>query len=131
MRPASWLTELKASKFFRTAKDQRCAKTNHKSQLYWHSFLLGASSGVGQKPVRFQISCAQDAQGTLTVTLNVASSVGLVTGPDGQQKVVVANAAATSDNVSSLRYVRLTDVNAADGSASQRDGNASRKRRKK
>lgn len=94
--------------------------------------LLGASSGVGQNssPVS-DIPRARSAQGTLTVTLNVVSSVGLVTGTDWQQKVVVANAAAASDNVSSLRYVRLTDVNASDSSASQRDGNASRNRRKK
>ena len=63
--------------------------------------------------------------------MTVASSVGIVTGFDGQQRVVVANAVAASDNVSSLRYVRLTDVNGPRGKASQSNGNISRKTRKK
>ena len=71
------------------------------------------------------------AQGNLTVTLTVVSSVGLVTGRDGQQRVVVTNVAAASDNVSSLRYVRLTDVNGPGGKASQSDENISRKTRKR
>jgi len=63
---------------------------------------------LGKIPVRFQIlPNAGLAQGSLTVTFNVVSFIGgLVTGPDGQQRVVVANAVAASDNVSSLRYVR-------------------------
>ena len=65
------------------------------------------------------------------MTLTVVPSVGLVTGPDGQQRVVVANAVAASDNVSSLRYVRLTDVNGPRGEASQSNENISRKTRRK
>jgi hypothetical protein len=53
------------------------------------------------------------AEGRLTVTATVVSSVGLVVGPDGEQKMVVANAADPRDNVSRLQpvvMVKLTPV---------------------
>jgi hypothetical protein len=53
------------------------------------------------------------AEGTLTVTATVVSSVGLVVGPDGEQRMVVANAADPRDNVSTLQpiiKVQLTTV---------------------
>ena len=94
--------------------------------------LTGVCAAFGQRSNAFPNSAGSGhAQGTLTVTLTIASSVGLVTGPDGQPRVVVANAAAASDNVSSVRYVRLTDVNTSDGSASQATRKISRKLRKK
>jgi hypothetical protein len=75
--------------------------------------LLGSFAAFGQRSNAVpDLAGSRRAQGTLTVTLTVASSVGLVTGSDGQHRVVVANAVAASDNVSSLRYVRLTDVTA-------------------
>lgn len=39
------------------------------------------------------------------VTTTVVSSVGLVTGPNGEQRVVIANAADPKDNVSRLQLV--------------------------
>jgi hypothetical protein len=90
--------------------------------------LLGVCAAFGQRAhAGPDLSGSGRAQGSLTVTMTVVSSVGLVTGPDGQQRIVVANAVAASDNVSSLRYVRLTDVNSSNGSASQATGNALRK----
>jgi hypothetical protein len=52
------------------------------------------------------------AEGSLTVTLTVVSSVGLVVGPDGEQRLVVANAADPRDNISRLDTiaVKLTPV---------------------
>ena len=74
--------------------------------------LLGTFAAFGQRANAVpDLAGSGRAQGTLTVTMTVASSVGIVTGSDGQQRIVVANAVAASDNVSSLRYVRLTDVN--------------------
>jgi len=43
------------------------------------------------------------AHGQLTVTATVVASVGVVTGPDGQPKVIFANGAAPSDSVSFLQ----------------------------
>jgi hypothetical protein len=43
------------------------------------------------------------AQGQLTVEVTVVASVGLVAGPDGVLRLVVANAPDAADNVSSLR----------------------------
>ena len=52
------------------------------------------------------------ADGRLTVTATVVASVGLVTGPDGEQHLIVANAADPRDNVSHLDAVsvKLTPV---------------------
>jgi hypothetical protein len=46
---------------------------------------------------------AHSAQGQLTVTVTVVASVGLVTGPDGVQRLVVANGSDVADNVSFLK----------------------------
>lgn len=70
------------------------------------------------------------AEGTLTVTLSVTSSVGVVTGPDGRQRIVVANAAAASDNVSRVQYVPLNEVKSS-GVVCQPGGNSVRKARRK
>jgi hypothetical protein len=94
--------------------------------------LTGISRSAGQhSSPAVKIPATGQAQGSLAVTLTVVSSVGLVTGPDGRQRVVVANAAAASDNVSSLQYVRLTDVRNSGGSTSQPHGTSSREMRKK
>jgi hypothetical protein len=47
----------------------------------------------------------RSAQGTLTVTVTVVTSVGVITGPNGEQKVVIANAADPADNVSWLQAI--------------------------
>jgi len=48
-------------------------------------------------------SLGNSAQGQLTVTVTIVASVGLVTGPDGVQRLVVANAPDAADNVSFLK----------------------------
>ena len=45
------------------------------------------------------------AEGRLTVTATIVSSVGLVAGPDGEQRIIVANAVDPKDNVSRLQRV--------------------------
>jgi hypothetical protein len=51
-------------------------------------------------------SSAYAAEGKLTVTATVETSVGLVFGADGEARLVVANAPIKSDNVSTLRPVK-------------------------
>jgi hypothetical protein len=46
------------------------------------------------------------ASGTLTVTAIVVTSVGLIIGPDGEPKLVVANAVDAGDNFSRLATAR-------------------------
>lgn len=43
------------------------------------------------------------AQGTLTVTLTVVASVGVIIGPDGEQKLIIANAADPADKIAYLQ----------------------------
>lgn len=50
------------------------------------------------------------AQGSLTVTATVVSSVGLVIGPDGEQRLIVANAADPADNVSFLQRTQAVSL---------------------
>lgn len=45
------------------------------------------------------------ASGTLSVTAIVVTSVGVIIGPDGEPKLVVANATDAADNFSQLRPV--------------------------
>ena len=47
------------------------------------------------------------AQGTLTVRVTVAASVGVVIGPDGEQRLFIANAADPADNISRLQPVAM------------------------
>lgn len=49
------------------------------------------------------------AEGQLTVTLTVVTSVGAVMDANGQPKLIVANSPDPQDNVSSLKVVQLTD----------------------
>jgi hypothetical protein len=58
---------------------------------------------------------AGNAQGILVVMATVVTSVGLVIGPDGEQRMILANAADPVDNVSRLQPVmvmKLTPVDA-------------------
>ena len=57
------------------------------------------SAGTLQGPAQ-----AGSARGELTITLTVVSSVGLVTGPDGVQRLVLANA-PEADNVSAMKVL--------------------------
>src|SRR5262245_32903104 len=56
-----------------------------------------AAQSVGAHP---------SGHGQLSVTATVVSSVGVETGPDGQPRIVVANALDPKDNVSSLQLVK-------------------------
>jgi hypothetical protein len=55
----------------------------------------------------------KSAQGTLTVTATVVSSVGIVMGIHGEQVLIVANAPAAKDNVLALTAVQTASPNAA------------------
>lgn len=80
------------------------------------TFLLFASSfSFGQSINPAPNAPKAQAQETLTVTLSVVSSVEVIIGTHGQQRIVVANAAAASDNVSSVHYVRLNEVKSSSG----------------
>jgi hypothetical protein len=58
--------------------------------------------------------------GTLTVTVTVDTSVGVLKGPDGQQRIVIANAADAADNVS--HFVMLIDRPATTSAEKTRKG---------
>jgi hypothetical protein len=47
----------------------------------------------------------KSAQGQLTVTATVVSSVGIVIGPNGERMLVVANAPAGKDNLTAMSAV--------------------------
>ena len=49
-------------------------------------------------------------QGNLTVTLTVVSSVGLVVFPNGEKRMIIANAADQADNVSRLQQVKMVQL---------------------
>jgi hypothetical protein len=62
-------------------------------------------------------STGRGAEGRLMVTATVVSSVGLVLSPEGEQQIVIANAADARDNVSRLQpvmAVQLTPVTDGD-----------------
>lgn len=72
--------------------------------------LLSVLAGLGMSHAQARgatpaqgLSLGSSAQGQLTVTVTVVASVGLVTGPDGVQRLVVANGSGPLDNVSSLK----------------------------
>jgi hypothetical protein len=82
------------------------------SRVLYAGVLLCCLSAVAQQPISSPGSRA-GAEGRLTVTATVVSSVGLVMGPDGEQRMIVANAADPRDNVSRLQpvvIVHLTPV---------------------
>jgi hypothetical protein len=69
------------------------------------------------------------AQGTLSVTCTVATSVGLVIGPDGAPRMIVANAADPRDNVSKLEPVVMVKLTPAKGSGDGGPAKAQKKKR--
>ena len=68
-------------------------------------FLLFVSPGAFAQQPKGTMQSGRSAEGTLTVTATVMASVGLVEGPDGEQRMIVANAADPRDNVSTLQPV--------------------------
>jgi hypothetical protein len=53
---------------------------------------------------------AGSAEGTLAVTATVVSSTGVVIGPDGQQQIIVANAADPRGNVPPSQRVKVVTL---------------------
>lgn len=66
------------------------------------SLLASGLSGHAQQAGPAHASGAGTAQGQLTVTATVVSSVGVVIGPDGEAQVIVANAADRAENLGLL-----------------------------
>lgn len=62
----------------------------------------------------------QAAQGELTVTATVVSSVGLMIGEDGEERITLANAADAKDNVSRLQPVVVVPLTPADANTKTR-----------
>jgi hypothetical protein len=71
-------------------------------------FAIAPGIGAAQNPPRPAVpGLHQTLQASLTVTMTVASSVGIVFGPDGEQRLILANAADPADNVSRIEHVQL------------------------
>jgi hypothetical protein len=66
---------------------------------------LASGQSAGQMPA----TQGRSTQGQLTVTVTVVASVGLVTGPDGIQRIVMANSSDPADNVSRLSPIVLSN----------------------
>ena len=86
----------------------------HRTGLTFGTLLAGilvfpCMQASSQQPA-FLPGAAHGAQGQLTVMATVVSSVGLVTGPDGEQRMIAANAADPADNVSRLQMVRMVSL---------------------
>ena len=90
------------------------------------SVLLWGMQAFAQQPV-FS-SAKNGAEGRLTVTATVVSSVGLVVGPDGEQKVVLVNAADPKDNVSRLQSVVTVQMATVTGSSEHEKPTKEKKR---
>jgi hypothetical protein len=76
--------------------------------------LTGLHAGAQQTNRGF--ASRGSAQGELTVMATVVSSVGLTLGPNGEQRITLANAADARDNVShfqSVAFERLTPKEAS------------------
>ncbi len=69
------------------------------------AFASGQAKSVAPTPI--VAARSGQAAGTLTVTATVITSVGMILGPDGQQRIAVANAPDSADNVS--RFVMLIE----------------------
>ena len=69
-----------------------------KIAVFFTGFMfLGLTHASAQQVQPRSQSPAGSAEGTLTVTATVVSSTGIVIGPDGQPRIIVANAADPTD----------------------------------
>jgi hypothetical protein len=80
--------------------------------------LFCAAQAFAQQPIF--TSARGGAEGRLTVTATVVSSVGLVVEPDGGQRIIVANAVDPRDNVSRLQSVQMERMAQAGSSEHQK-----------
>jgi hypothetical protein len=69
------------------------------------------------------------AEGTLTVTMTIVPSVGVVVGPDGEQRLVYANSVDPRDNVSRLQPVVAVQLTPATDSPDQHKSEKTKKKR--
>ena len=76
-----------------------------------------AQQGFSQQADVGHAGTSGSAQGNLAVTATVVASVGIVIGPDGEQRLIVANAADPSDNVSRLQAVPTVALTSNAGSS--------------
>ncbi len=73
------------------------------------AFFAWANAPAQQIQPRSQ-RAAGSAEGTLAVTATVVSSTGVVIGPDGQQRIIVANAADQKGNAFPLQVEQQVKV---------------------
>jgi H+/gluconate symporter-like permease len=72
------------------------------------AILLGLSIATAQRlPHPAALNAQGNVEGSLTVTIIIASSVGVVIGPDRQQHLIAANIVDPADNVSRIEYVQV------------------------
>lgn len=83
------------------------------------ALLLCGMHALAQQPGRAYASRG-GAQGELTVTATVVSSVGLMIGQNGEQRITIANAVDAKDNVSRLQPVVTVKLMPVDASAKTR-----------
>jgi|SRR6478672_12505300 hypothetical protein len=76
-------------------------------RIFFAAALACSLAAFAQQPASPKAggSAGGSAEGQLSVTLTVVSSVGFVMGPDGEQRMIVTNAADPKDNVSRLKPV--------------------------
>ena len=79
---------------------------------------IGSTLASGQQqsavPIHMAAASGGRADGTLTVTATVVTSVGVILGPGGQQEIVVANAPDSADNVSHFVILKEQEKPAPD-----------------
>lgn len=73
--------------------------------------VLGLGIATAQRrPQPAALNAQRSVEGSLTVTIIIASSVGVIMGPDRQEHLVAANALDPADNVSRIEYVQLSSA---------------------
>lgn len=102
--------------------------------MYCSRNILGtlvASLAVMSAPAQqHQPAAGGSAQGTLTVTATVVTSAGIVFGPDGEPRIVVANTVDPRDNVSRLQHEGARYNSSGTGPSSSRPAYGNSKRPK-
>jgi H+/gluconate symporter-like permease len=75
------------------------------------AIVLGLGIATAQRlPHPAALNAQGKVEGSLTVTIIVASSVGVVIGPDRQVHLIAANIVDPADNVSRIEYVQLSSA---------------------